>query len=263
MKRCFANSSLFKNMKFNFWNKGFFKRFIKITIKFLKISFISFGSFSLLVVILSFTTLPFWLYYWLGTTNSSILKKPAYIVLLSGSGMPSESGLIRTYYTAQLANQFPTAKIIIAMPSSESQKNDDAAMIKDELILRNISEDRIIYENKGTNTRSQALNISYLLNSIIKDSSIVLVTSPEHTYRAVLTFRKAGFRIVGGFPTFENSISANITFDDKKLGGRTSMIPDVGNSITLRYQFWNHLKYEIIVAREYGAIFFYWIKGWI
>ncbi len=183
--------------------------------------------------------------------------------MLSGSGIPSESGLIRTYFTAQLANKYPEAKVIIAMPENEEDKLSASKMIKDELIIRNIYEKNILFEKKGTNTRSQALNISILLNGKIKDSSIILVTSPEHMYRAVLTFKKVGFKTVAGYPTFENSIPSDISFNDKKLGGRTLMIPNVGENLTLRYQFWNHLKYEIIVLREYSAILFYWIKGWI
>lgn len=246
-----------------FLNKALLSRLLKNCYKTFRVLFISFGSFSLLALVLSFTTLPFWLYYWLGTSNNEILKKPAYIVLLSGSGMPSESGLIRTYYTAELAKKYPTANVIVAMPCDEKNVDNDATLIKEELVLRNVSEERILYEKKGTNTRSQALNILMLFGNHIKDSSIVIVTSPEHTYRATLTFKKLGFKMVSCFPTFENSISSDITFDDKKLGGRTTMIPDVGKNINLRYQFWNHLKYEIIVAREYGAIFFYWLKGWI
>ncbi len=250
-------------MKYKFLNKVSINRLIKLIKRFLQIFLIIFGSFSLLLLILSFTTLPFWLYYWLGTSNSEIQKKPAYIIMLSGNGMPSESGLIRTYYTSQLAIKFPEAKVIIAMPETDTSKNSASEMIKDEIILRGGCEENILFENKGTNTRSQAMYISTIIDKHIVDSSIVLVTSPEHMFRAVLTFKKVGFQVVGGYPTFENAIPSDITFDDKKLGGRTIMIPNIGNNINIRYQFWNHLKYEIIILREYSAIFFYWLKGWI
>jgi len=250
-------------MKSDLLNKKKLKGFFKIFRHILKYIVFSFGIFTLFLLLLSFSNLPFWLYYWLGTSNSEITQKPAFIILLSGSGMPSESGLIRTYFTAQLSESYPDAKIIIAMPDNQTSSTSAAGMIKNELIIKGIKNHNIYFEKSGTNTRSQALNISSFFKGSIIDSSVVIVTSPEHMYRAILTFRKAGFKKVGGYPTFENTIPADITFNDKKLGGRTVFIPKIGKNLTFRYQFWNHLKYELIVLREYAAISFYWIKGWI
>jgi len=178
--------------------------------------------------------------------------------------MPSESGLMRTFYTADLANKYPSAKIIIAMPEDTSKNFTDIDFIKKELRYKIDSNTIILKENKGTNTRSQALHIAKFDNSTIIDSNIVIVTSPEHLYRAILVFKKVGFKNVSGLPTFENALQSEISFSDEKLGGKNSIIiPNIGKSITFRYQFWNHLKYELIVLREYCAICFYWIKDWI
>jgi hypothetical protein len=64
-------------------------------------------------------------------------------------------------------------------------------------------------------------------------------------------------------PTFENAIEANLYFDDAKLGGNKTFVPEVGGNIEVRYQFWNHLKYEILITRELFALGYYKLRGWI
>ena len=81
--------------------------------------------------------------------------------------------------------------------------------------------------------------------------------------RAVLCFRKIGFEKVNALPAFENAAEADFSFIDKELGGRQTMIPDVGSNTQVRYQVWTHLKYEILIAREIIAIGYYWLRGWI
>ena len=34
-------------------------------------------------------------------------------------------------------------------------------------------------------------------------------------------------------------------------------------NVALRYNMWSYMQYEIIVLREYTAIAYYWVKGWI
>jgi len=75
---------------------------VRSTFKFIRkiipVSLLSLGIIFLIVIILSFTTLPYWGYYWLGTSQSEITGKPDYIVLLGGGGMPSESSLMRAFF---------------------------------------------------------------------------------------------------------------------------------------------------------------------
>lgn len=61
----------------------------------------AFGILFLILLIISFTTWPFWGYYWLGTSKSKISGKPDYIILLGGGGMPSESNLMRAFFCLQ------------------------------------------------------------------------------------------------------------------------------------------------------------------
>jgi uncharacterized SAM-binding protein YcdF (DUF218 family) len=92
---------------------------------------------------------------------------------------------------------------------------------------------------------------------------ILLITSPEHMRRTVLSFRKVGFEKVNALPAFENALEADLSFKDDDLGGNKKGVPDVGKSINMRYQLWNHLKYEILIFREIVALTYYWLRGWI
>ena len=243
------------------------------------------GVIAAVMIILAFTQAPFWIWYGMGTKKAGIHRPPGCIVLLGGSGMPSESALMRTWYAGRVARYFPGASVIIALPGDPSDSLSTLILMKKELILRGIAPERVFLEDSGTNTRSQALNIlkgisnieqrmmnkasnrqSSIVNrksSIVnRKSSILLVTSPEHLYRAVLTFKKAGFLKVDGLPAFEQPLESDMTFNARNLGGR-KFIPDIGSNITLRYQFWTQMNYELLILREWTALGYYKLKGWI
>ena len=222
--------------------------------------FVLIGILFSICVLLALTTAPFWGYHWLGTSKSEINQEPQFIVLLGGGGMPSQSALMRSWYVEKAAISFPDATVIIAMPGNLEDSLSTPQLMKDELELRGISSENIRFENEGTNTRAQALNCQRLVKM---QTPILLVTSPEHMRRAVLCFRKAGFEKVNALPAFENAVEADLSFDDDKLGGNKTFVPDVGESINMRYQLWNHLKYEILIAREMVALTYYKIRGWI
>lgn len=218
------------------------------------------GIFFSICIVLAFTTLPFWGYYWLGTSRSELNEEPKTIILLGGGGMPSESNLMRSWYAGKAAKSFPLASVLIAMPGDLSDSLATPLLMKKELEQRGIPEYLILFENLGTNTRAQALNCLKLADH---EASVLLVTSPEHMRRAVLCFRKAGFSKVNALPAFENAVEADLRFTDDDLGGNKTLVPDVGNRISVRYQVWNHLKYEILIARETVALAYYKLRGWI
>ncbi|MFH1160906.1 MAG: YdcF family protein [bacterium] len=248
------------------------------------------GVLALLMILVAFTSVPFWIWYGLGTSRAGITGSPDYIVVLGGAGIPSETGLMRTFYAAKAAAHFPYARLIIALPGDTADSLSSINKMRDELILRGVQPERIMLEDSGTNTRAQAIRVkekitNYELNIKNSDSSsffplpsslvlrpsslvlrpsshVLLVSSPEHLYRAVLSFRKVGFEQVYGLPAFGVDNEADISFTARKLGGRP-WVPDVGDSITLRYQFWTQLQYEILIFREGVAIAYYWAMGWI
>lgn len=245
--------SLTKNMA-----KAFSKNILFLRI--LYIFFFTAGILFITVVIIAFTTLPFWGIHWLGTSKSEIRGTPGAIILLGGSGMPSESNLMRAWYASKAAENFPESTLVIAMPGDTADRNSTPQLMKSELMLRGVEPARMKFENEGTNTRGQAINCSRLLDI---NEHILIVTSPDHTRRAVLCFQKTGFTHVGAMPAFENPTEANLLFVDRYLGGRKSIAPAIGNNLPVRYQVWNHLKYEVTFMREIFALTFYKIKGWI
>jgi len=233
-----------------------------ILVFFKKVIF-GFGVLFLILLILSFTTLPYWGYYWLGTSKSKITEKPEYIILLGGGGMPSESSLMRVFYVFRAAKESPESRIVISIPGNPEDSTSTARQVAAELISKGIARQRILYEQIATNTRSEALHLQQFNGENLTSKAILLVTSPEHTRRAVMVFEKAGFTHVSALPTFENAIEANLFFDDDMLGGNKTLVPDIGGNTEVRYQFWNHLKYEILIAREFAALTYYKLRGWI
>jgi uncharacterized SAM-binding protein YcdF (DUF218 family) len=218
------------------------------------------GIFFSICVILAFSTLPFRGFHWLGTSKSELTEEPKTIVLLGGGGMPSESNLMRSWYVEKAARNFPKANVIIAMPGDLTDSLSTPVLMKKELKLRGVKADRVTFENKGTNTRAQAMNCQGIIKM---QNAVLLVTSPEHMRRAVLCFKKAGFEKVNALPAFENATKADLSFKDDELGGNTILMPDVGQNINMRYQIWNHMKYEILIARELVALTYYKLRGWI
>lgn len=226
-------------------------------LKFFKYFFISFGVFSFILFLLSFSDIPYYAYHSLGTSNSKIFSKPDLIIVLGGSGMPSPDGLIRTYYASEAAQKYPDAEIIIALPFDEEDSLYQLQLMEKEILLKGIDSSRIRFEPWGFNTRSQAVNIASKYKNSISLKSLLIVTSPEHMYRAVKTFKKAGFSKVYGFPTFENPV------DPEKVKDKQRAKDIRVKSLSLRYNMWSYLNYELLVMREYCAITYYKLKGWI
>ena len=243
-------------------------------LRILKYILFFFGCLFLILFISCLTSVPFWTWYNLSTKQAGIHRSPEVIVVLGGGGMPSESGLMRTWYAARLGNHFFRSKIIIALPGDTTDSLSSVYQMKEELILRGISGNRISFESSGTNTRAQAMNIFKRITNYptpfspspveegVRGKGILIVTSPEHLYRAVRAFQKAGFLQVDGVPAFETAIESELSFDDRLLGGKR-WLPSIGKNITVRYLFWTQLHYEELILREWFAIVYYKLNGWI
>lgn len=214
------------------------------------------GSVFLILFILSFTDIPYFAYHRLSLPGEPLSRKPDVIVVLGGSGMPSPDGLMRTYYAAEAANKHKTAQIIIALPYNERDSLYQLNLMFHELVIRGVDSSRIRFEPLGFNTHSQATNIAASYQTNLKTISLLIVTSPEHVYRSVSTFRKAGFETVAGFAAFERPP------DEEKIKDKEHSKDTRVKSLDLRYNMWSYLHYELLVLREYTAILYYKIKGW-
>lgn len=209
------------------------------------------------MLVLSFTDIPYNAYHALGNPKNDTTEiAPKNIVLMGGDGMPAPNALIRLYYTAEVAKKFPNAKIIIAHPMNQNNNYKQLELMSRELVLKGIDSSRIIFEPNGFNTRSQALEISRILKGE-KKMELLIVTSPEHIFRTSKCFEKLGFYNVRGLPTFEKP-SDEESLTDKKSKKKKKL-----KNLAFRYNMWSYLNYEILILREYAAISYYWLKGWI
>lgn len=177
--------------------------------------------------------------------------------MLGGSGMPSESNLIRLNYTRDLAIFFPAARILICHPEDSATLESMNSFLK----AFEIDTARIHSGSHGNNTREQAIELMKIYPGIEREK-IIIVTSPENMYRSLKTFRKLNFKSIGGVASFENAMFTNLAYDHKRIGGNL-FVPDVSANLGLRYNFWNYLKLEITCLREFAAIIYYRLNSWI
>ncbi|HRH39527.1 MAG TPA: YdcF family protein [Flavobacteriales bacterium] len=213
------------------------------------------GVIGLLLIVLAFTRVPFDAHRWLGLAAGECDAPVDVILVLGGSGMPSGPELVRMYHGAELAAQWPDARIVLIHPGPPSTLLAMAA----ELRLRGVAEERITLVNEGNNTREQAL---ILAQRFPAKPAIAIVTSPENTYRTVLSFRKAGWERACGDAAWDHAMLHNFDYGHEAVGGKAWM-PDVSGDPDVRYTFWNYLRLEITCLREYAALSYYWLNGWI
>lgn len=237
---------------------------MKRILKVLKILFITVSCILIFCLVFAFTTGPFWLYYWMGTSEGKYDFRPDYIIIMGGAGYPSESALMRSWYAAKVFRSAPDATVIITQPAAACVRPElsDAWGIRNDLIIRGVDSTRILLEIRGKNTREEGLEVLRIAPDA-KTSACVLVTAPEHMIRSLRVFRKLGFSKLGGVATFNASGPVDLDYKDQELGGRSLPLPDVGGSIQLRYQFWNHLRYQVICYRELIGLAWYKLRGWI
>lgn len=213
------------------------------------------GCLALLLIALAGTRVPFDVHRWLGLGAGECRGIVDAIVVLGGSGMPSGPELLRLHHAARLAVHVPDAIVFIVHPDTGETMREMVA----ELVLRGVGSNRIVLITKGENTREQAL--VFARHWDIDKGTVALVTAPENTYRSVLAFRKVGVRVCAA-PAFDRAMHHSFAYRHKAIGGR-AWAPDVSGSTGLRYTFWNYLKLEITCLREFLAIAYYRLNGWI
>jgi uncharacterized SAM-binding protein YcdF (DUF218 family) len=225
-------------------------------------TFAVFGLLALLLFGSCWTTLPWRLYYWLSMPDAVLKETPAQLVILGGGGIPSETGLMRTYFGAATAAVYPQADVIVALPGDASNPDSAIGMMRRELVARGVAPGRIVLESRGTNTRSQAIEARRLLGEAAVAQPLLIVTSPEHMRRAVLTFRKAGWQQVGSMAAFDAGVDSDLQIDETSVDDQLA-VKSVEGSVAVRYEFWNHLTYLTRSARELTALAYYKLKGWV
>ena len=215
------------------------------------------GLLALLMIVLAFTRIPFDAHHWLGTAGGSCTTGVGMIVVLGGSGMPSGPELLRLHCAAEFARDQPATHVLLVHPKDTSVMR---AMVA-ELAMRGVEAGRIHTLLEGANTRAQVLHVAAAWPDML-DTPVAVVTAPENMYRSLLAFRKAGFTDVCGVPAFDHAMFVDLRYGHQAIGGK-AYVPDVSGSQDLRYDLWNRLKLQLTCLREYLAIAYYRLNGWI
>ncbi|MBX2983606.1 MAG: ElyC/SanA/YdcF family protein [Flavobacteriales bacterium] len=215
------------------------------------------GGVAAIMLLLAFTRIPFDAHRWLGTAGGLCYQNPEVILVLSGSGMPSGPELMRCDEAARWARRAPRSQVLLVLPKDTVL----AAAMVHELGIKGVSSDRITLLMHGRNTREQAMDVATNRSELLHRHTAI-VTAPENMYRSLRTFRKLGFTQVSGAPTFDHALFDDLRYAHRSIGGKP-YIPDVSSSTDLRYNFWNQLKLEITCLREYVALAYYKLNGWI
>lgn len=214
------------------------------------------GIVGMILVLGACTRYPYDLHRWLGRGAGACTATPNAIVVLGGSGMPSGPELLRLHRAAHLAREAPKAMVFVIQPDTGSTMRQ----MVEELELRGTAAHRIVPVPFGENTREQALILARVQDK--RWRRIALVTAPENMYRSVRAFQKAGVKGVCGEAAWEQAMDHDFAYRHKAIGGK-AWAPDVSDNTGLRYTFWNYLKLEITCLREFVAIAYYRLNGWV
>jgi uncharacterized SAM-binding protein YcdF (DUF218 family) len=170
---------------------------------------------------------------------------PDCIVVLGGGGIPSPSGLIRTYHASQVYAIAPGATFIVALPADGDPDTSSVGRMRDELVMRGVPSSSVRMETRGRNTREQAARVRDMLGDDALDKPTLIVTSPTHLRRSLMCFRKQGFTRVTGLTA--ESVGAEA---------------DLGRGTFLRYGLWANLQSEAEILREMISTVVYKLLGW-
>lgn len=211
------------------------------------------------VLVLPVTPVPWNWYRAMAQPEPNFTSEPSVLVMMGGGGIPSESGLTRSYKLAEAAKVFPKARVIVCMPLEPDETLP--GLIEKELMMRGVALERIKREPNGRNTREQALEVFKMAGN--GDPVIGLVTSPEHMKRTWLSFRKAGFSRIVAIPSWSEEIKADLRYHEAELGSSTSLGGAVGGNDIIKYKFWDNLGILLRCTRETVAIAYYRLMGWV
>lgn len=234
------------------------------------------GVAALLGAALQFTPWPWRAYRWLSTTANPSPRSPTHILVMGGSGIPGESGLMRTFYGAQAATLHPHAELLVAMPLAADESEASQAYL-DEMARRGVPPQQMHILDRGRNTREQALRLADYLGTVADEATVLIVSDPEHIRRCAAALRKAGIHHLAVMPAHPLSIEDPLPWRAAELDTPSAdpspapsasatvikLVPDVGPSLILRYNLWAHLGYTLDVAREWTALTYYRLRGWI
>ncbi len=124
-----------------------------------------------------------------------------YIIVLGSQVKPSGPALVtrlRLDKAYEYASANPDTIIIVSGGQGSNEPASEASVMKDYLVNRGIDENRIIMEDKSTNTSENLQFSKALLDT--ENSSVGIVTSEFHIFRALAIAKKCGYSDTYGIP---------------------------------------------------------------
>lgn len=240
--------------------KSFIRRACRVT----RVALILLGSAALLFAAAQFTNLPWRAYRSLAHVAHSFSGPPSHILVMGGSGIPGESGLMRTYYGARAAARYPDAEVLVALPR-DAGHSDASRSYLGELRLRGVRPNRLRILDGGDNTREQAQRLAAELNRWTDGRPrVLIVTSPEHVRRTAASVRRICDAELAAYPAFPLSIE-DPALNRVAADEPTAKAEDApaGLALHFRYQLWANLRYTCEALREGAALAYYRLRGWI
>ena len=125
-----------------------------------------------------------------------------YIIVLGSQVKPSGPAVVtrlRLNRAYEYAVNNPETVIIVSGGQGTNEPATEASVMKEYLISKGIDESRIIAEDKSTNT-SENLQFSMALVDGLQDSSVGIVSSEFHIFRALAIAKKCGYTDTYGIP---------------------------------------------------------------
>ena len=125
-----------------------------------------------------------------------------YIVVLGSQVKPSGPAVVtrlRLDKAYEYASENPETLIIVSGGQGSNEPASEASVMKDYLVARGIDENRILMEDQSTNT-SENLQYCSSLYEDLSGSSVGIVTSNFHIFRALSIAKKCGYTDIYGIP---------------------------------------------------------------
>lgn len=246
------------------------------------------GPLALTALVLQFTPVPVRLLSRLATppTTERFVpdcmgeSAPAAILVYAGSGIPGESGLNRTWQAADAAQLYPGIPLLLAIPSpSPDEPSPAARAYLRELSLHGVEAHRIHLVTSGADTYSQSAAAVEKLEALLPAGAPVLVvTSPEHMYRAVGCLRRHGLQNpLWAAPAYSKSLDdphpapaemriSPETLDPVRVSAESGAPADDPNALAARNRLADRVRQNLrassLVLDEALSIFAYRFRGW-
>lgn len=123
-----------------------------------------------------------------------------YVIVLGMAledGQPTQDLLYRLETARDYAEEHPESVLILTGGNPDAQGRTEAAAMRDILVEKGFSEERIVLEDRAANTVENFVNTAELIDP---DTPVMLVSSNYHMNRAVKLAETAGFTQVIRLP---------------------------------------------------------------